>query len=85
MVNMIRDVELIDGQMFLIFVRNYRVSLFLDCPLRILGGIMWMTQKEPLISNSKIFIMAYVGILYTCLGVTLAIFIMAEMGNLLER
>jgi hypothetical protein len=35
---------------------------------------MWMTQKEPLISNSKIFIMAYVGILYTCLGVTLVYF-----------
>jgi hypothetical protein len=28
MVIMIRDVELIDGQMFLIFVRIYRISLF---------------------------------------------------------
>jgi hypothetical protein len=29
--------------------------------------------------------MAYVGNLDTCLGVTLAIFIMAELDNLLER
>jgi hypothetical protein len=74
MVIMIRDVELIDGQMFLIFVKIYRISLFFNYISRILGGITWMTQKEPPISNSKIFIMACVGILDTCLGVTLVYF-----------
>jgi hypothetical protein len=33
-----------------------------------------MTQKEHRISTSNIFIMAYVGILDTCLGVTLVYF-----------
>ena len=45
----------IDGQMFLIFVRICRISLFfLNYPPKILGRFTWRLQKEPLISNSKI-------------------------------
>jgi hypothetical protein len=40
-------------KMFLIFVRIYRISLFLDYPSRILGDITWRPQKYPKFSNSK--------------------------------
>jgi hypothetical protein len=40
--------------MFFIFVRILRISLFLGCPSKILGGITWKPQMEPPNSNSKI-------------------------------
>ena len=63
--------------MLLIFVRICRVSIFLDCPPRILGGFTWRLQKEPPISNSKIgcvgfsrcIIFYYVFRYMMCLGV----------------
>jgi hypothetical protein len=44
-----------------------------------------MTQKEPPISNSKIFIMTYVGILDTCLGVTLVYFHNDKSGYFIRK
>ena len=36
-----------DGQMFLIFVKISRTSLFfLECPPKILGGFTWMLQRS---------------------------------------
>jgi hypothetical protein len=32
--------------MFLIFVRNYRISLLLYCPPRIVGDITWRPHKS---------------------------------------
>jgi hypothetical protein len=51
---MIRDIELMTGCFW--FLWEFKGFLyFLGCPPRFLGGITWRPQKEPPISNSKIF------------------------------